>query len=777
MLTLSEKLQKIFEIERRRNFDNCSIKPSFSTSMVNLISKIPSSFLSEKIKNKIEDTVSLLKNYEKEDSSSKKNILKETENLIITLQEHFDHLLSSPIQYLKGVGPQRARVLQKLQIEKVEDLILYFPRDWEDRKNIKKIIQCRMGERETIYGEVVAIGQEKKRGFNITKIAISDQTDVVYAVYFNQPYMKDRFKKKDKIILTGKIELGYYGQKEMKNSEYEIIQDDETLALNTGRIVPIYPLTEGISQRMLRGLVKSSLDLIFLRDDFLPRKIRKKLGLTSLPYALNNIHFPEEIINLKRAKKRLVFDEFFLLQLLYAKKRQSAKKEEGIRYNTKSTYLEKFYKMLPFSLTSAQKKVIEEIKKDMEDKKPMNRLIQGDVGSGKTLVAIASLLIAIENNYQGALMAPTEILAEQHYLSISPYLYSLGVSVGLLIGGITEKEKQTTLKKIKSGEVQIIVGTHALIQERVNFKNLGIVIIDEQHRFGVMQRLALRQKGFCPEVLVMTATPIPRTLALTLYGDLDISIIDELPKGRQPISTMCFPLSKKNQAWKFIREQINIGRQAYIVCPLIEESEKLQLQAAKELYKHLQKEVFSDLKLALLHGKLSTKEKDNIMREFREKKVEVLVATSVIEVGIDVPNATVMVIENAERFGLSQLHQLRGRIGRGEHSSYCILLSSARTEEAKQRLGIMCETQDGFRIAEEDMKIRGPGEMYGIRQHGLLNLSIADLFRDADILETAREEAQNLIEEDHALQSEENCFLDKKLKEKFKSGDELISVS
>lgn len=778
-LTLSERLQKIFEIETKRNFDNLSIKPSFSTTIANFFSKITLPTPNEELKRKIDEIIQALNNYENNPVSIREKTAKKAQDLISTIQDIYNHNLSSPIQYLKGVGPNRAKILQKIGIRTIQDLILYFPRDWDNRKNIKKISQCRYGEKETICGEVLVVALEKtKRNFSLVKIAVSDTSDIIYAIYFNQPYMKDRFKKGDKVILTGKVERGYYGQKEIQNPEFEIISDDEEdNNLNTGRIVPLYTLTEGISQRVMRQLVKTSLDFIQLQNDFLPQSLRKKLNLISLSHALYNIHFPEEMTDLENAKYRLIFDEFFLLQLLYATRRQNIKKEEGIKYNTESSLLNKFYKMLPFELTSSQKKVIDEIKKDMEDKKPMNRLIQGDVGSGKTIVAIASLLIAVENGYQGAFMAPTEILAEQHYLTMASYLYSLGVSVGLLISGISEKEKQKTLKKIKTGEIQIIIGTHALIQERVEFKKLGIVIIDEQHRFGVLQRLALREKGTNPEVLVMTATPIPRTLALTLYGDLDISIIDELPKGRQPISTSVVPLNKKPQVWKFVREQVKQGRQAYIVCPLIEESEKLEVQAATKLYEKLQQDVFPDMKLALLHGKLSTKEKDNIMKDFYNKKIDILISTTVIEVGIDVPNATVMVIENAERFGLAQLHQLRGRIGRGKHQSYCILLSSPKTEEAQRRLQIICETTDGFKISEEDMKLRGPGELYGVRQHGLLNLSLADIFRDAEILEVAKKEAENIIKEDANLSHPENYLLKKKLLEKFKDNINLVSVS
>lgn len=685
-------------------------------------------------------------------------------------------VFSQPAQYVKGVGPERARILKKLGVETITDLIHYFPRDWDDRRNIKPISQLTPNLKQTMQGVVLATSEEKKgKNLTITKVAISDKSGSVYATWFNQPYMKDKFKKGEWVILTGKVEQKF-NQRAVSNPEYEIVNQEDNL--NTGRIVPIYPLTEGLSQRVLRNIVKTSLDKIspYLREP-LPREILVKHCLKDISPALNNIHFPENWKEKEEAYYRIVFEEFFFSQTWLALKRKGLKRKKGVSYTIPEDLLNSFYQLLPYELTLAQRRVIEEIKLDMKKSEPMNRLIQGDVGSGKTVVALVALLIAVSNGYQAALMAPTEVLAEQHYLVTHPFLSSLGVKVDLLIGSLPEREKKVVQSRIKKGEVQVCIGTHALIQEGVEFKRLGLAIIDEQHRFGVMQRAILRQKGYNPEILVMTATPIPRTLSLTLYGDLDLSVIDEMPSGRKPVLTKYLPLKKREEVYQFVRQQVREGRQVYIVCPLILESETLEVEAATKLVEHLRRKVFPDFRVGLLHGKLKTKEKEEIMHSFKEGNIDILTSTTVIEVGIDVPNVTVMVIENAERFGLAQLHQLRGRVGRDSLQSYCILLTDLRTEEARRRMKVMTKTSDGFVIAEEDLQIRGPGELYGTKQHGLPSLNLANILKDADILEAARKEAFLLVEKDPKLREEGHRLLKSKLLEKFEGSLDLISVS
>jgi ATP-dependent DNA helicase RecG len=684
--------------------------------------------------------------------------------------------LDFDVQYVKGVGPQRSKLLNKLGINTAKDLLTYFPKDWEDRRFIKKIRDLIPNTRETVQGIVVASGEIVPRpNLTITKVAISDETGTIYAVWFNQPYMKEKFKKGSRVILSGKVEFGYSGFKEIPNPEYEIIEED-TEGLNTGRITPIYSLTEGLTQRILRSIIKNAIDKYanFLLD-ILPKNIIEKYNFLDFSSSLLNIHFPEDFEHKERARERLVFEEFFLLQVCLALRKNSFKKEKGISFKINENFLEKFYLQLPFELTDSQKKVIEEIKEDMKKDKPMNRLIQGDVGSGKTVLAIVATLICISNGYQAAIMAPTEILAEQHYLNVHKILENLGIKTALLVGSLTKREKERIIRMTKSGEINLLIGTHALIQEGVSFKNLGLAIVDEQHRFGVLQRHALKKMGYNPDMLVMTATPIPRTLALTVYGDLDISTLKELPKERKPIITKLYPFFKREKVYQFIREQIKKGAQAYIVCPLIEESKKLDIQAATKLAEHLQKEVFPDLRIGLLHSRMKTKEKEEVMEKLRNREIDILTSTTVIEVGIDIPNATIMLIENAERFGLAQLHQLRGRVGRGKEQSYCILLSDIKEGEARERLEVLLKSSDGFLIAEEDLKLRGPGEFYGTRQHGMPDLKIADILGDTEILKKARKEAFQLVEDDPNLKKEENRLLKIGILKKYKNL-ELISV-
>jgi ATP-dependent DNA helicase RecG len=655
--------------------------------------------------------------------------------------------LDTEVQYLKGVGPRRAELLLKLNIKTIEDVLYFFARIHEDRSNFVKIKELAFDndEIQTIRAKVISVTSRKiRRNLSMLKILLSDGTGLLNIVYFNQDFLKKLFKKDSECVVSGKVENKFGLQ--MQRPVYEFLSDEDDNALHTGRIVPIYSLTEGISQRMLRIMISSVLDncLVFIEEN-LDESLREKYKLISKRQAVFNIHFPENLEMLEQARRRLIFEEFFILQTGIAMKKKSIVVEKhGIENFDKKELTNKFLSNLPFTLTSAQERVIEEITQDMCSNKIMHRLVQGDVGSGKTIVAVYSLLLSVENGYQAVLMAPTEILAEQHFIVLEKLFKDLDVSIAILTGGQSKKLKKEILENIEQGKINIIVGTHALIEDTVLFKNLGLVIIDEQHKFGVAQRAKLKDKGNNPDMLIMTATPIPRTLSMTVYGDLDVSIIDEMPKGRKPISTYLINDKKKKKLYKFVSDQIKEGRQAYFVYPLIEESEKIDLKPAVKFWEHLKKEITS-AEIGLLHGRMTSGEKDDIMLDFKEKRIDVLVSTTVIEVGIDVPNATVMVIEDANRFGLAQLHQLRGRVGRGEYQSYCILVCVPKTEESKKRMKVMVETCDGFKIAEEDLIIRGPGEFFGAKQHGMPELRIGSLITDIKIMECARKEAFAMV--------------------------------
>ena len=684
--------------------------------------------------------------------------------------------IESPVQYVRGVGPARAKLLRRLGVDLVEDLLYYFPRRYEDRSRLKSISQVRLGETETIKAEVLAREEKKvRRNLSILKVAFGDDTGIIYAVWFNQSYLKDLMPVGTTVIISGKIER--VKELQISSPAYEIFNGRTEDLLHTGRIVPIYPSTEKLNQRTLRQIVKHVLDdyLPFLTEKLPPRLV-EDYKLEGLQKALREIHFPADSFQQEEARRRLVFEEFFYLQLALALHKLGEKAPRRIKQRDRGDLADKFLKSLPFELTREQKKVTAEIKKDMGSQKVMNRLLQGEVGAGKTVVAIIALLTSVENGYQGVIMAPTEILAEQHYLTLQEFLIPLGLQVTFLVGSMSKKIKDKTRIDIKTGKARIIIGTHALLEGGVEFKNLGLVVIDEQHRFGVLQRAGLKEKGLNPDILVMTATPIPRTLALTVYGDLDISTIGTLPPGRKPITTYWLGPEKRRGVYAFIEEQLAAGRQAYIVYPLIEKSEKLDLKAAEESASFLQKEVFRDFKVTLLHGRMKRGEKEEIMREFRKKKIDILVSTSVIEVGIDISNVTVMVVEEAQRFGLAQLHQLRGRIGRGEFPSYCILISKALTEKSRRRLKAMTEITNGFQIAEEDLGIRGPGEFFGTRQHGLPEFKIGNIVTDLKLLEQTRGAAFGLIRDDPNLSLPEHQLLRTNLKEKFKGKLKLISV-
>lgn len=666
--------------------------------------------------------------------------------------------LDIPIRYVKGIGPKRAGLLKRLGIETLEDALYYLPKRYEDRRSFKKISELSTSGPVTILGEVIDFGIRvtPRKGMKIFELAVQDGTGVIIGKWFNQPFMQKVFKIGQKVIITGIVMRSRYSYGwEIENPEYEIIEDEDKDLVHTGRIVPIYRATEGLSPRHLRSIMKGIIDQYSPQvPEIIPEDILTRYNLPSLPEAIKEAHFPDstdiETLNQERgmAYQRLIFDELFLLELGLALRKEKGAIERGISFKTDSILVSRMREKLPFKLTNAQERVFKDIKADMALPYPMNRLLQGDVGSGKTVIALQAMLIAVENGYQAALMAPTEILSEQHFINIHRTIEELGLKVSLLTKSLKGREKNETLKRIANGEIDLVVGTHALIQEGVRFKALGLAVIDEQHRFGVIQRATIRKKGINPDILVMTATPIPRTLSLTLYGDLDISVIDELPPERKPIETRLFNESMRSRVYLKLEEEIKKGRQCYVVYPLIEESEKMDLKAATDMFERLKK-VFPHRSIALIHGRIKPREREEIMNSFKGGNIDILVSTTVIEVGVDVPNATVMVVEHAERFGLAQLHQLRGRVGRGGSQSYCFLITSNRlSEEARKRLQALVRTNDGFRIAEEDLAIRGPGEFFGTRQSGLPDLKVANIIRDSKTIELARKEAFRLSKED-----------------------------
>jgi len=711
------------------------------------------------------------------------------ENLSQEIEERIK-ILSTPIQYIKGVGPHIAARLQKKGINTIEDALYFLPRDYEDRRNLKTISAARVGEKETLKGKILGLNLVSYHRRKVLEMVLGDQTGIIVLKWFNFNegyinYLKKKFKLGQKVIVSGKVEA-YSFRKEISHPDIELIDEEEKEdSLNFNRIVPKYSETEGLHQKTIRRIMQNVIEnYAHFVPDGIPRTISQKQKLMDLSLSFKRVHFPtnDDDFSLLTAgispyHRRIIFDEFFFLELMLALKKRGTILEKGISFSVRGNFLEEFEALLPFPLTGAQKRVIEEIKIDMAKPYPMHRLIQGDVGSGKTIVAFAAALIAIENNYQAAIMAPTEILAEQHFFTLRQLAIKKGINVAYLFSRMKKSLRNEVYKNIKSGKIDLIVGTHAIIQEGVEFARLGLGIIDEQHRFGVIQRATLKKKGESPDILVMTATPIPRTLAMTVYGDLDISIIDEMPPGRKPVKTKVIHERERPKVYEYIAQEIEKGNQAYIVYPLIEESEKMDLMNATKMYHHLQKEVFPQYRLALLHGKMKSEEKEAVMEKFKRGEIQILVATTVVEVGIDVPRATLMVIEHAERFGLSQLHQLRGRVGRGEYPSLCILLAQyKKSDEAQKRLKIMEETNDGFKIAEEDLKIRGPGEFFGVRQSGIPDFRVANIIRDARILNEARKEAFELVRNDPFLEKPENYFLKKVLKYRWKGRLELVGV-
>lgn len=679
--------------------------------------------------------------------------------------------LTKSAQYIKGVGPARFKVLNRLGIHSVADLLYYFPRRYEDRTNFVPISQLKIGSYATVKGEILRLNLRRtKKGLSIFQIAVGDESGVISCLWFNQPFMKRYFKVQQELILYGKVEK--YRQIQMNTPDFEFVSEKDS-SLHIGRIVPIYPLTAKINQRYLRTLIDRAIKICHaFIPDMLPYSLRQRLKLLPLTLAIRFIHFPQDLPGKEEAYRRLVFDEFFLLQLILAlKKIHHGQIKRGLRHQTEGAVIESFRQRLPFRLTAAQLKVIKEIEEDMQAPQPMNRLLQGEVGSGKTIVACYALVLCVQSGFQAAVMAPTEILAEQHYLVLSKLFAPLGINVGILISSMKQTTKLEILKDLQSGALDVVVGTHALLEEGIQFKRLGLVVIDEQHKFGIVQRALLRKKGEIPDCLVMTATPIPRTLAMTIYGDLDISTIKELPKGRQPISTFWVNESGAKDVYRFVREEVDKKRQAYIVYPIIKKSAHSEVKAATEMYNRLKQQEFRPYNVGLIHGRMKTEEKEKVMRAFKNRKIDILISTTVIEVGIDVPGASVMVVEHAEKFGLSQLHQLRGRVGRGVHHSFCILVTASLTEKARLRLEAMVSSSSGFRLAEQDLDIRGPGQFFGPAQHGLPELRIGNIVRDMELMELARQEAFGLVSSDPHLKNSQHLLIRNKLKQRFRSVD------
>ncbi len=686
--------------------------------------------------------------------------------------------LDKSIQYIKGVGPKRAQTLARLGIHTVKDLLYCFPRTYQDRSRVEKISDLKDGTTAMVKGIVINIKSFRTRGWkSIFEASIGDGTSMLQVKWFNRPYQSEIFQVDDHVFLYGKVSL-YKQTLQMVNPEYEIASEEDGQGKSVG-ILPVYPLTEEMRQVSFRKLVKTVVDEHYNKvEEIFTDDIISKQKFVPVTLAIKNIHFPDSLDSLEESKRRLKYEEFFLFETAMALRKRGIKEVSGYKFRIGQNVENHIYKLFPFKLTESQQKVISEIHEDMCSERPMNRLLQGDVGSGKTAVAVYALLAAVANGFQTAFMAPTEILAEQHYRTLSLMLEQAKVEILLLTGGAKAKIRKENIERIKQGEIDLVIGTHALIQQDVEFKKLGLIVIDEQHKFGVMQRTRLRQKGHKqqPDVLVMTATPIPRSLSLTVFGDLDISTIDELPPGRTPVVTYRVPAKKENDAYGFIRKEIDKGRQAFVVYPLVDESEKLDLKSATVEAESLRDEVFTGLNVGLLHGQMKSEMKDLIMTDFINHKYDILVSTIVIEVGIDVPNATVMAIEHAERFGLAQLHQLRGRIGRSSHQSYCLLFGTPKSIESRQRIKTMLETNDGFKIAEEDLRLRGPGEFFGTRQHGLPEFKIGDIINDYALLKMARDDAFELVKEGYKSKSSKKQMLLKKITESFKGKLDLINT-
>ena len=709
-----------------------------------------------------------------------------------------------PIRFVKGVGPKRTSLLQRFRIETIEDAFWTVPWRYEDRSVMTPIGQLVPGAEASICGTIIRSEAKKARSrrLAILDIVVEDATGRLQAVFFNQPFLEPLFTVGTSLMLTGRVITGAQGFVAMKMEvvQYEVVGAESEAPLHVGRIVPVYHETKGWTSRQMRVLMKSLLDAHLVEaQEVLPVSLRARYRLPPIQQAIHDVHFPQPGTDggqldrgLTPAHRRLAFEELFVLQLALASRQRVMKEEvKQVSFNPKTPLLGKLDRALPFQLTAAQERVNREILSDMTSRKPMNRLVQGDVGSGKTIVAVQAMVLACGSGYQAALMAPTEILAEQHYRTMKGFLEPLGLSVVLVRGGGRAAARKVVREQVASGTAQVVIGTHAVIQQGVTFAKLGLVVVDEQHRFGVLQRKTLIEKGYKPDVLVLTATPIPRTLAMTVYGDLDVSVIDQLPPGRKPVRTFLLSDSQKGRAYQILRDELQSGRQAYVVYPLVEESEKTDLQAAIQGAEQLQANELAEFRVGLLHGRMKSDEKEQIMASYKKGEIQVLVATTVVEVGVDVPNATVMMIEHAERFGLAQLHQLRGRVGRSGHQSYCLLMASGgvlfrskRPKEAgeppsaaRERLDALVRSTDGFVIAEEDLRIRGPGEFFGLRQWGMPEFRVANLVRDVELLQQARQEAFALLKQDPQLKAAAHRALRETMLRRWETKLDLGSIS
>ncbi len=651
--------------------------------------------------------------------------------------------LDKSIRYIKGVGEKRAALFEKKGIKTVEELLYFFPRSHEDRSKIKPIDKCVDGETVCIAATVYQLPLDRyvRRGMLITNMSVMDDSGVMQLVWYNNKYVKKNFTSMDKYVFFGKVSRAKNGRIQMVAPVYEKYGNERF----TGKIIPIYPLTANLSQKVVQSAMELAINEAGRLAEYIPEHIREQYKIAELNFAMRNIHFPSDFASYNIARERFVFEELLILQLALHERRGENADTPGYVFKDIKCVRE-FTDALPFELTGAQKRTINEICRDCKSGRQMNRLIQGDVGSGKTAVAAAAIYMAVKNGYQAALMAPTEILADQHMESLSAMFESHGIHAVRLTGSMRAKEKRAALEETALGTARVVIGTHAIIQGTVEFKNLGFVVADEQHRFGVEQRAKLMAKGNNPHMLIMSATPIPRTLALILYGDLDISVIDELPPGRKPVKTYAVGGNMRKRIYDFIYKNIKTGMQAYVVCPLVAETENSDLENAEELAKRLS-EAYTDIRVGLMHGKMKARDKDAVMAGFVSGEINLLVATTVIEVGVNVPNANIMVIENAERFGLSQLHQLRGRIGRGGEQAHCILVTDAENEITQKRMETMRASNDGFYISEQDLKLRGPGDFFGTRQHGLPEMKIANLFEDRDILRLSQKAAKEIIDD------------------------------
>lgn len=680
-----------------------------------------------------------------------------------------------PVQFIKGVGPKRAKILEEASIATLNDLVYFLPSRYEDRTKIVPIEKLLADEFQLAKGNVKSLGLFRTPGgMRIFKMKIEDGSGILECLWFNQPFMKRYFKVGDEVILYGKAKL--FKNFQMANPEYEIISSEKDKLIHTQRIVPKYPEKKSVSSRFLRSIIFKALEKFSNSfKETLPVNLRAKYKLADIKFAVNNIHFPESFNNLSMAYRRLIFEEFFLLEIAIALQKKEIKSADGISHKISQLY-EKFKNNLPYKLTKGQLKAVSDIEADMKSGRSMNRLLEGDVGSGKTVVCSHALILSVANGYQAAIMAPTEILARQHYFTLSELFMKFNLNLRLLTSSTSKNEKEDIKNALKNGNCDIVIGTHALLEEDINFKKLGVVVVDEQHKFGVSQRALIREKGGNPDVLIMTATPIPRSLALTIYGELDISVMRDKPPGRAVVRTYWVEESRREKVYSFLKEEIKKGRQIYIVYPRIEKDENSEIKAAEDMYEKLKNNEFKDFKIGLIHGRLSSEEKEKVFSSFKNHKIDILVSTIVIEVGIDIENASCMVIENAERFGLAQLHQLRGRVGRGEYDSYCILISNPKSKEAALRIKALTESKDGFDIAEADLEMRGQGEFFGTKQHGLPEIRFGNIVSDSEILEEARREAFFIVGVDPDLSGEKNLIIKENLKRRFGKNIDFIKI-